>query len=72
MTFRTALLLTACLVLGAALGFALLESGILAFIVLPGALLVLGISLLQSDRRTRKVPVVPQAPPPAVSIVLSR
>ena len=39
--------------LGAALGFALLEFGVFGIVIVPGTLLLLGLSLLHGDRRTR-------------------
>ena len=50
---RSALLLCACLVLGALLGFFLLEPGIFAIVFLPATLLLLGLFLIQADRRMR-------------------
>ena len=50
---RSGLLLGACFVLGGVLGFFLLEPGIFAIAVLPATLLLLGLFLIQADRRTR-------------------
>ena len=42
-----------CLVLGAAVGFSILEPGNFGIVIVPAALLLLGLFLLQGDRHTR-------------------
>ena len=50
---RGALVLALCLFIGAVLGFSLLEPGIFRVLFLPATLLLLGLFLIQADRRTR-------------------
>ena len=50
---RAAMAQIACLILGALLGFSLLEPSISTLLFLPAALLLLGLLLIQADRRTR-------------------